>query len=144
QKEKTAMKKQVSLAMAAVMALSLAACGGSPSSESAATSDGADSTATSEAAGEEAASWGDVTLTMWGAEEDQTMLREMADAFIAENADNGNITINIGACSEADAKANVLTDTTAAADVYAFADDALTKQIAAGALQDVALNADDV
>ncbi len=138
------MKKQVSLAMAAVMALSLAACGGSPSSESAATSDGADSTATSEAAGEEAASWGDVTLTMWGAEEDQTMLREMADAFIAENADKGNITINIGACSEADAKDNVLTDPTAAADVFAFADDQLNELVAAGALQEVSLNADDV
>lgn len=138
------MKKQVSLAMATVMALSLAACGGSPSSESAATSDGADSTATSEAAGGEAASWGDVTLTMWGAEEDQTMLREMADAFIAENADKGNITINIGACSEADAKDNVLTDPTAAADVYAFADDQLNELVAAGALQEVTLNADDV
>ena len=138
------MKKQVSLAMAAVMALSLAACGGSPSSESAATSDGADSTATSEAAGGEAASWGDVTLTMWGAEEDQTMLREMADAFIAENADKGNITINIGACSEADAKDNVLTDPTAAADVFAFADDQLNELVAAGALQEVSLNADDV
>lgn len=138
------MKKQVSLAMAAVMALSLAACGGSPSSESAATSDGADSTATSEAAGGEAASWGDVTLTMWGAEEDQTMLREMADAFIAENADKGNITINIGACSEAVAKDNVLTDPTAAADVFAFADDQLNELVAAGALQEVTLNADDV
>lgn len=138
------MKKQVSLAMATVMALSLAACGGSPSSESAATSDGADSTATSEATGGEAASWGDVTLTMWGAEEDQTMLREMADAFIAENADKGNITINIGACSEADAKDNVLTDPTAAADVYAFADDQLNELVAAGALQEVTLNADDV
>ena len=138
------MKKQVSLAMAAVMALSLAACGGSPSSESAATSDGADSTATSEAASGEAASWGDVTLTMWGAEEDQTMLREMADAFIAENADKGNITINIGACSEADAKDNILTDPTAAADVFAFADDQLNELVAAGALQEVSLNADDV
>ena len=33
------MKKQISLAMATVMALSLAACGGSPSSSSAAAAD---------------------------------------------------------------------------------------------------------
>ncbi len=140
------MKKQVSLAMATVMALSLAACGGSPSSSSAAAADSGaaatDSTG-SDATGE-AASWGDVTLTMWGAEEDQTMLREMADAFIAENADKGNITINIGACSEADAKDNILTDPTAAADVFAFADDQLNELVAAGALQEVTLNADDV
>ena len=139
------MKKQVSLAMAIVMALSLAACGGSPSSSSAAADSG---TAVTDSAGSdatgEAASWGDVTLTMWGAEEDQTMLREMADAFIAENADKGNITINIGACSEADAKDNILTDPTAAADVFAFADDQLNELVAAGALQEVTLNADDV
>ena len=140
------MKKQVSLAMATVMALSLAACGGSPSSSSAAAADSgaaATDSTDSDATGE-AASWGDVTLTMWGAEEDQTMLREMADAFIAENADKGNITINIGACSEADAKDNVLTDPTAAADVFAFADDQLNELVAAGALQEVTLNADDV
>ena len=140
------MKKQVSLAMATVMALSLAACGGSPSSSSAAAADSGaaatDSTG-SDATGE-AASWGDVTLTMWGAEEDQTMLREMADAFIAENADKGNITINIGACSEADAKDNILVDPTAAADVFAFADDQLNELVAAGALQEVLLNPDEI
>ena len=138
------MKKQVSLAMATAMALSLAACGGSGTSSASSTAEAStDSTATSEASGE-AANWGDVTLTMWGAEEDQTMLREMADAFIEENKDKGNITINIGACSEADAKDNVLTDPTAAADVYAFADDQLNELVAAGALQEVTLNADDV
>ncbi|HJD22144.1 MAG TPA: extracellular solute-binding protein [Candidatus Gemmiger faecigallinarum] len=146
------MKKQLSLAMAAAMALSLAACGSGSGSSSSAAADASSSTstaaegsgATEEAAGGDAANWGDVTLTMWGAEEDQTMLREMADAFIAENADKGNITINIGAVSEADAKDNVLTDPTAAADVYAFADDQLNELVAAGALQEVTLNADDV
>ena len=140
------MKKQLSLAMAAAMTLSLAACSGASGSSSAApaTSGAASEGATSEASAAGAGSWGDVTLTMWGAEEDQTMLREMADAFIEENKDKGNITINIGACSEADAKDNVLTDPTAAADVYAFADDQLNELVAAGALQEVTLNADDV
>ena len=151
-KRRNTMKKQLSLAMAAAMALSLAACGSGSGSSSSAAADASSSTstaaegsgATEEAAGGDAANWGDVTLTMWGAEEDQTMLREMADAFIAENADKGNITINIGAVSEADAKDNVLTDPTAAADVYAFADDQLNELVAAGALQEVTLNADDV
>ncbi|WP_294500160.1 extracellular solute-binding protein [uncultured Gemmiger sp.] len=141
------MRKQLSLAMAAAMALSLAACGGTNSSAPADTSSTSAETSTGEAgtdASGEAANWGDVTLTMWGAEEDQTMLREMADAFIAENADKGNITINIGACSEADTKDEVLKDPTAAADVYAFADDQLNELVAAGALQEVTLNADDV
>ena len=103
-----------------------------------------ETTSTSGATSEEAASWGDVTLTMWGAEEEQTMLREMADGFIEENKDKGNITINIGACSESDTKDNILTDPTAAADVFAFADDQLNELVAAGALQEVSLNADDV
>ncbi len=38
------------------------------------------------------------------------MLREMADAFIAENADKGNITIEIGVQSESSAKDTVLAD----------------------------------
>lgn len=140
------MKKMISrrqfLSAAGVVAAAgvLTACGSSSSSTAASTA--ASSSATS-AAGE-AESWGDVTLTMWGAEEDQQMLREMADAFIEENADKGNVTINIGACSEADAKDNILVDPTAAADVFAFADDQLNELVAAGALQEVLLNVDDV
>ena len=90
---------------AAAAAGALTACGGSSSTAS------SSAAPASSAAGEAASaaeSWGDVELTMWGAEEDQGMLREMADAFIEENADKGNVTINIGACSEADAKDNIL------------------------------------
>ena len=122
------MKKQLSLAMAAVMALSLAACGGSGDSTTSTTSGTTSDAATTEGS-DASTNWGDVTLTMWGAEEDQTMLREMADAFIEENKDKGNITINIGACSESDAKDNILVDPTAAADVFAFADDQLNELV---------------
>ena len=89
-------------------------------------------------------SWGDVKLTMWGAEEDQTMLREMADAFIEQNADKGNVTIEIGVQSESSAKDTVLADPESAADVFAFADDQLNELVNAGALQEVLLNPDDV
>ena len=83
-------------------------------------------------------------LTMWGAEEDQTMLREMADAFIEQNADKGNVTIEIGVQSESSAKDTVLADPESAADVFAFADDQLNELVNAGALQEVLLNPDDV
>ena len=53
-----------------VAAGALTACGGSSSST-------ASSAAASSTAASAAESWGDVKLTMWGAEEDQTMLREM-------------------------------------------------------------------
>ena len=104
------MKKQISLALAGVMALSLAACGGSAStatstSEAAST---AESTEASSAASTEAAAAGDVldqaaaaafaqdvTLTMWGAEEDQDLLREISDKFIEKYGNyGGKITIN--------------------------------------------------
>lgn len=151
------MKKQLSLAMAGVMALSLAACGGSSASSAAtstaeAASSAAESTAESTAAEGDvldqaaaAAFAQDVTLTMWGAEEDQDLLREISDKFIEKYGNyGGKITINLGTQSESTAKDTVLTDPTAAADVYAFADDQLNELVKAGALQEVQLNADDI
>ena len=151
------MKKQLSLAMAGVMALSLAACGGSSASSAAtstaeAASSAAESTAESTAAegnvldqAAAAAFAQDVTLTMWGAEEDQDLLREISDKFIEKYGNyGGKITINLGTQSESTAKDTVLTDPTAAADVYAFADDQLNELVKAGALQEVQLNADDI
>ena len=150
------MKKQISLALAGAMALSLAACGGSAST--ATSTPEAASAAESTAASTEAAAEGDVldqaaaaafskdvTLTMWGAEEDQDLLREISDKFIEKYGNyGGKITINRGVQSESTAKDTVLTDPTAAADVYAFADDQLNELVKAGALQEVQLNADDV
>ena len=72
------------------------------------------------------------------------MLREMADAFIEQNADKGNVTIEIGVQSESSAKDTVLADPESAADVFAFADDQLNELVNAGALQEVLLNPDDV
>ncbi len=152
------MKKQLSLAMAGAMALSLAACGGSTASSAATSTAEAASTVESTAESTEAAAEGDVldqaaaaafaqdvTLTMWGAEEDQDLLREISDKFIEKYGNyGGTITINLGVQSESEAKDTVLTDPTAAADVYAFADDQLNELVKAGALQEVQLNADDV
>ena len=147
------MKKQLCLAMAGAMALSLAACGGG-SASSAATSTAEAASSTAESTAESTAAEGDVldqaaaaafaqdvTLTMWGAEEDQDLLREISDKFIEKYGNyGGKITINLGTQSESTAKDTVLTDPTAAADVYAFADDQLNELVKAGALQEVQLN----
>ena len=135
------MKKAIALTLAGAMALSLAACGGSASvaaSESTAQSGAAESTATGAIE--------DVTLTMWGAEEDQDLLRQISDKFIEENKDKVNLTINIGVQSESECKDTVLNDPEAAADVYAFADDQLNQLVAAGALQEIPaeMNLEDV
>lgn len=135
------MKKAIALTLAGAMALSLAACGGSASvstaaSESTSAAAGTDSTAAIE----------DVTLTMWGAEEDQDLLRQISDKFIEENKDKVNLTINIGVQSESECKDTVLSDPEAAADVYAFADDQLNQLVAAGALQEIPaeMNLEDI
>ncbi|MCL2628915.1 MAG: extracellular solute-binding protein [Oscillospiraceae bacterium] len=86
----------------------------------------------------------DVTLTLWGGEEDQTMLRARADAFIALHADEVNLTINIGIESESTVRDTVLTDPQAAADVFAMADDQLISLFNAGALQEIVVGADAV
>jgi len=81
-----------------------------------------------------------VTLTMWGGEYDQTMLRAMADTFIEHYKDEVNLTIDIGIVSEGDIRTTVLTDPQAAADVFALPDDALMELYLAGALQEITIN----
>ena len=84
-----------------------------------------------------------ITLSVWGAEEDQAMLTEMIDTFKAANADK-SFEITLGVQSEATAKDTVLTDLEAAPDVFSFADDQLGELVNAGALQPVLLNPEAV
>lgn len=74
-----------------------------------------------------------IQLTVWGAELDQDFLAERVEAFKAAYPDQ-TFDIQIGVESESTAKDTVLTDPTAAADVYSFASDQLTELVNAGAL----------
>ncbi|MCL2003150.1 MAG: extracellular solute-binding protein [Oscillospiraceae bacterium] len=112
------MKKLTALLLATVLCFTLAACGSDPVE--------------------------DVTLRLWGGEEDQVMLRQMADAFIEANKDKVNLTISLGTESESTAKDTILTDIEAAADVFAFANDQIIELVTAGALQEVSIRADDI
>ena len=85
-----------------------------------------------------------VSLTVWGAEEDQSLLQEMTDSFKKQYADKADFDIQIGVQSESTAKDTVLTDVTAAADVYAFADDQINDLVKAGALQEITLDTDSI
>jgi len=152
------MKKKLLCALLCVsmVATALVGCGGS--TEEAAPADDAaveEAAPADDAAAEEAAPADDaaadpvaaliaattapVDLTIWAAEEDQTMFKEMADAFAAQYPE---VTFNfeVGVQSESTAKDTVLTDVEAAADVYSFAGDQLTDLVNAGALQEVVLN----
>lgn len=74
-----------------------------------------------------------IKLTVWGAEEDQTLLNELTEKFKAAYPDF-NFDIQIGVESESTAKDTILTDVEAAADVYSFASDQLFDLVKAGAL----------
>ena len=74
-----------------------------------------------------------VTLTVWGSQEDQAMLKEMCDAFAAANPDK-EYKFLFGVQGEGDAADKVLNDVTSGPDVFAFASDQINKLIAGGAL----------
>lgn len=131
------MKKILAMLLAIVMVLGLfAGCATSDNNET----KGNDTTPSQnnekkdDVQGNEPAQLADVTLVLWGSEEDQTLLRTMADAFIAENAGAANITVTLGAVSEGDAKDQILNDIESGADVYAFAHDQISALVNAGAL----------
>lgn len=148
-------KLLVILLSLALLCVPLVACGTPEAETPAAEQPAAEEPAAEEPAAEEPAapadepaeSTGDiedVTLRLWGGEEDQVMLRERADAFIASVADEINLTIDIGVESEGSAKDTILIDPQAAADVFTFADDQIMELYNAGALQPVLLNTDDI
>lgn len=130
-------KKLFALILALAMLFALAACsggkdpGGTPASDpgTASTPGGDDASQSSKPAG----SGETISLRVWGAEEDQTLLKDLVAKFEAAHPDQ-KFDIQLGVESESTAKDTILTDVTAAADVYAFASDQMPDLIAAGAL----------
>ena len=74
-----------------------------------------------------------VTLTVWGSQEDQEMLKEMCKAYAAANPDK-EYKFLFGVQGEGDAADKVLNDVTSGPDVFSFASDQINKLIAGGAL----------
>lgn len=118
------LRKILALSLVGAMTLSMVACSKST---------GSSSESTTTTSGEKQ----DVSLVVWGAEEDQEMLQGMIESFKTKYADQANFTIKLGVQSESTAKDTILTDVEAAADVYAFADDQLAELVDAGALMEV-------
>ena len=117
------MKKFKLLAIVAVMlifCLALVACGGKDNDEN--NNEGGNNTPKEK-----------VTLTVWGSEEDQEMLKAMCAAYAAANP-NKEYKFLFGVQGENDAADKVLNDVTSGPDVYSFASDQINKLIAGGAL----------
>ena len=85
-----------------------------------------------------------VALLVWvGDDADQPWINGVIDNFKAANPGT-TFDIKVGIQSESTAKDTVLTDMTAAADVYTFADDQLSDLVVAGALQPVSVDTDAI
>lgn len=84
-----------------------------------------------------------VKLKLWGSQDDQAMLSEMVEGFKAANPDK-SYEIELGVVGEPDARARYLEDPTAAADVFAFANDQILDLVNAGALYEVTINKDAI
>ena len=74
-----------------------------------------------------------ITLTVWGSQEDQEMLKEMCAAYAAANPDK-EYKFLFGVQGEGDAADKVLQDVLSGPDVFSFASDQINKLIAGGAL----------
>ena len=129
------MKKILALLLAVCMVLSLAACGAKTDAptEKPTETKAADAPASTEAPAEVK----DITLKVWGPQEDQvdasSWLPTMCEKFNAEHPE-WNITFVYEVCAEGDAGKNVTQDPSAAADVYMFANDQLGTLIQANAI----------
>ena len=104
------------IAVILVLCLALGSCGGGKEEE--------------ENGGEQKTK---ITLTVWGAEEDQEMLKAMCASFAEANPDK-EYKFLFGVQSESDAADKVLNDVTSGPDVFSFASDQINKLYAGGAL----------
>ncbi len=121
------MKKQLSFLLAAACllgTLSLSGCGKNKNNGGSDTGDGGGAEKTS------------VSLKIWGAQDDQQMLRQMCEAFAAANTDK-TYTFSYGVVGEGEAKTMILDDPDAAADVFHFSNDQLADLVSAGALAQI-------
>ena len=133
------MKKIIAMLLACLMVVGLfAGCASSEKTPDTTAAAGGDTTAapvdTTAAAPAEVE---DVTLTVWGPQEDQvdstSWLPTMCEKF-NEAHPEWNITFNYAVCPEGDAGKNVTQDPSAAADVYFFANDQLGTLVEADAI----------
>lgn len=78
-----------------------------------------------------------VNLTVWGAEEDEELLRQIFDSFQKEYLGQADFLITYVPQTESSCTNMLMGDLEQGADVFAFADDQLNTLVASGALDPV-------
>ncbi len=86
---------------------------------------------------------GTISLTVWGAEEDEELLRQILDGFQEEYRSQADFLITYQPQSESHCTDALMADLENGADVFAFADDQLNTLVASGALEPIE-NADSL
>ena len=81
---------------------------------------------------------GTISLTVWGAEEDEALLKEIFASFQTHYAGQADFDITYQPQSESNCKDVLLGDLEGGADVFAFADDQVAALAAAGGLDPIA------
>ena len=74
-----------------------------------------------------------VTLTVWGAQEDQKILKEMCDAYAQEHPDK-EYNFQFGVLGEGNSSDKILSDVEAGPDIFSFPSDRINTFYAGGAL----------
>ncbi len=152
-REENIMKKKVlaTLLAAAMTAGCLAGCGGSdsgtteqaPAADTKTEAPAADTKAEEPATEEKkeeaeaeapAIDYGSGTIKIWVAEEVSAFTQAKCDEFFAANPDMAGYTVEIQPTGEGDAAGNIITDVEGGADIYGFAQDQLSRLVAAGGL----------
>lgn len=139
------MKKFLAIILALCMVLSLAACTSSEPNETE-PSVNSGSNETTPVSNDDNGSSDEketITLKVWVGDLYVDVTEQMVETFKAAYPDY-NFDITVGIESESTCKDTVLTDPTAAADVYTFADDQLLELVNAGAIQPVSINTDNI
>ena len=80
----------------------------------------------------------DGEIKVWVADAAVEFTRAQIDAFKAANAEYTNMTVTVEPMGEGDAATAMITDVESGADIYGFAQDQLSRLVAAGALEEVA------
>lgn len=140
-------RKITATILAAVMAASLlAGCGGSGSGTQTETQAGTDSSQAGQDSSGAAQSGeaGDVSLKVWGSQEDQEMLQDIIANFKEDYPETAGWNIETAVVSSADAKTEVLKDPSVAADIFEFASDQLAELQSAGVLYRITKNKEEI
>lgn len=85
----------------------------------------------------------EISLLVWGSQDDQELLRSLVEEFKAANPSK-EYNIQFGVVGEPDAREKVLGDLDASADIFAFPNDQIRDLVNAGALYEITLNKDKI